>query len=679
MKRVFLALLLVIMMAPKASAALFRREVLVLIDENTDLALRGDTLPVEMETILNHLGLIVRYHDVRTGLPSPALSRRVRGVISLLDGNEMPRAQTYARWFDDRIKSGQRLLFFGGLGFLADSKTGSPVPPELCSPIFQDLGIRYEGAFVDDPSKLAIAYRSPQTHFERKWQRPPAFYEQVQSINPANTVFFRLRRTDTEATSDMGAVGPHGAWLLDMDYLAYMNPISFHLQWKIDPFWLLSHGLGLSNEPRIDTTTVNGRRIFYAHIDGDGFTNVAHMRGRPYASEVIRDQVLKKTWLPTTASVIVREIIGHPKFEAIARSIFALPNVQAGSHSYTHPENWETGAMTAGDIITDGGETKQLEVHYEHLSPRHEVDDSVHFIDTLLPPGHHVDVIQWSGETNPTAPFLQRTYALGIANINGGDAKLSLSAPSYANLSPLARQVGPYLQVYSSDANENLFSNLWTGPFDGFKKVIKTFEFAGSPRRMAPVNIYYHYYSGERVEGVKALQYVYGWAEKQPLTPITTAHYARIVDGFYSGIIHSEGPWAWKVEHLGACRTLRFDGVSKTPDLAASREVAGYNRFHDSLYVHLASDSALVVLSDKPQLQPYLEEASAPLVKWKRKGDAISATFDAVAPMEVTLAGFSPHQPITWKGDFHGPAQADRQGKLCLEAAMGVRSLEARW
>ena len=46
MKRVFLALLLVIMMAPKASAALFRREVLVLIDENTDLALRGDTLPV---------------------------------------------------------------------------------------------------------------------------------------------------------------------------------------------------------------------------------------------------------------------------------------------------------------------------------------------------------------------------------------------------------------------------------------------------------------------------------------------------------------------------------------------------------------------------------------------------------------------------------------------------------
>ena len=46
-------------------------------------------------------------------------------------------------------------------------------------------------------------------------------------------------------------------------------------------------------------------------------------------------------------------------------------------------------------------------------------------------------------------------------------------------------------QVFAPNQNENVYTNEWRGPFYGFERVIETFEFTETPRRLKPINIYF--------------------------------------------------------------------------------------------------------------------------------------------------------------------------------------------
>src|SRR4029453_5395461 len=92
---------------------------------------------------------------------------------------------------------------------------------------------------------------------------------------------------------------------------------------------------------------------------------------------------------------------------------------------------------------------------------------------------------------------------LGVPNINGGDTMLDREWPSYTRVAPLMRPVGSHWQNYTSASNENVYTNLWKGPFYGFRNVLETFRRTEHPRRVTPVNVYYHYYSAERVAGLR--------------------------------------------------------------------------------------------------------------------------------------------------------------------------------
>src|SRR5207302_1296173 len=135
--------------------------------------------------------------------------------------------------------------------------------------------------------------------------------------------------------------------------------------------------------------------------------------------------------------------------------------------------------------------------------------------ERLLPPGKRVRLFQWSGSTRVTEEAIAVLDRLGVPNINGGDTMRDREWPSYTHVAPLMRQVGRRWQTYTSASNENLYTHLWTGPFYGFRHVIETYENTERPRRVAPVNVYYHYYSGERVASLAALQYVHEWVLRQ--------------------------------------------------------------------------------------------------------------------------------------------------------------------
>jgi hypothetical protein len=383
--------------------------------------------------------------------------------------------------------------------------------------------------------------------------------------------------------------------------------------------------------PRPDTTTQCGRRIFYSHIDGDGLRNRSEVRKGVSSGQIVLDEILSRYRLPTSVSVVVAEVeptlLGSPEFHELARAIYRLPTVEAGSHSYTHPLDWErrTRSFTLASIP---------------YSVETETAGSIRYIEErLLPAGKRVRLFQWSGSTRVSEDAIAILARLGVPNINGGDTLRDREWPSYTRVAPLMRQVGRQWQTYTSAANENLYTNLWTGPFYGFRHVVETFENTEKPRRVAPVNVYYHFYSAERVAALASLRYVHDWVERQPLARLFTSEYLAIVEGFRTARIARAAP-GWRVWDHGALRTVRFDGTRASVDLARSRGVLGFVHHQGALYVHLAGpEPALIVLGDAPPRTPYLVQASHRVTGWSREGARVAVSLSGVGPKVIEVAG----------------------------------------
>ena len=131
----------------------------------------------------------------------------------------------------------------------------------------------------------------------------------------------------------------------------------------------------------------------------------------------------------------------------------------------------------------------------------------------------------------------------------------------------MGRPVGPYYQVYAPVQNENVFTNLWHGPFYGFRDVISTFQLTDRPRRLKPINIYFHFYSGSKLASLKALRQVFDWALAQDVVSVFASDYIHKVEDFQHLSLARKGDGCWQLSGDGALTTLRLT--------AAMGEVAG--------------------------------------------------------------------------------------------------------
>src|SRR5260370_34350443 len=102
--------------------------------------------------------------------------------------------------------------------------------------------------------------------------------------------------------------------------------------------------------PKPDTTTLMGRRIFYSHVDGDAWRNVTEVTGykskRALSAEVILNEVIRAfPDLPVTVAPIAADLdpawYGTRASLEIAKRILAQRNVEAGTHTYSHPLDWK--------------------------------------------------------------------------------------------------------------------------------------------------------------------------------------------------------------------------------------------------------------------------------------------------------------------------------------------------
>jgi hypothetical protein len=288
---------------------------------------------------------------------------------------------------------------------------------------------------------------------------------------------------------------------------------------------------------------MSGRRIYYSHIDGDGWRNRTEVHpfrsSAALSAEVVLHELIEPfPDLPLTVAPIAADLDpawrGSKETLAVARRILALPQVEAGTHTYTHPLKWEffekyDRSREPVGSETGGGEHADTPRAYSDrpFDLAEEITGSIAYIERLLPAGKKVRVLQWSGNTLAFEAAIAASRRAGVRNINGGDSRFDVEYPSAIWVSPLARRVGSELQIYSSNSNENTYTDLWTGRYFGYRLIQKTLENTENPRRLKPFNLYYHMYTGEKHASLHAMKQNLAMARASEIILLDEDHIAR--------------------------------------------------------------------------------------------------------------------------------------------------------
>ncbi len=585
------------------------RRVLVVIDADEASTVHYTNAHRYIEMPLNYHGYIAEYTFAGPDLPRRLDPREYAGVVTWMNGRSA-QGKALNGWLTAQIAAGFKVAVFDDFGF------------ELGNATANRLGLSIEPAAS---APMTVTTRDPIVGFETT-PRPHSGLLPISVKSPTG-------RPLAEVIDASGrhyhpaAIMPWGGYLIAPFGLVGLPGLDGANRWVSNPFEFLKRALRLPARPVPDPTTASGRRLLLAHIDGDGFPSLGEFPGSPLAAQVLLDKVLKRYRIPHAMSVIEAEVSPQglypalsPRLEAVARKMFALPNVEIASHTYSHPFNWRRVFDAANDPSAG---SYSLTIPGYTPDPQREIVGSIDYIrQRLAPPGKPVRLMLWSGNAIPEADALAVSTGYGLLDMNGGKTTMSRRRPTVSAVASIGVHQGPYFQIYAPVLNENVFTNDWTGPFYGYRDVIDTFRMTGEPRRLKPVGIYYHTYSASKTASLEALHEVYAWALAQPLHPVFPTEYIRMARNFDTLTFARalDDPDTLLIRHAEALRNLRLPPDLPVVARADSTGLAGIAAGPDGAFATLTSSRAALRFGDTPDSTPMFVSANARLVAWQ--GDA---------------------------------------------------------
>jgi hypothetical protein len=609
------------------------------------------TLHEHMELPANHLGLIFEPHDINAPWPDLTGRTDVRGVLLWFHGDTIDDPAAFITWCIKNLGTDRRLAMIGSSDLISDSK-GKSVSPELVNKLTALLGVQILPEFASTTYKYKLDVMNPAYFgFEHPIAEVlPAFEKAV--VLPGAQVLLSVKTTDGSEKIDLATEGNRGIYVVGDDYTYTSVDELDRVQWLLNPFTFLKDAFDTDRLPKPDYTTLDGRRIYFSHIDGDGWRNRSQIptaeQRQQRAVDVFYSEVLKGyPDLPFTVAPVAADLdpawCGDDESRSIAYKIMALPNVEPASHTYSHALYWDffKDASTAAarevsyldqyppcvdtsnslgpigkmidlfkgkkpDVERSGG--TEGDTDNPHGTPRsyaqhpwnldNEITGARDYISTFLPPGKKITVLQWPGDTSPFPEAVRKTAAAGLLNINGGDTRFDNEFDSVAWVAPVGRYTDGGWQIYAAASNENTYTDHWTDRFYGLRYLSQTYSNTETPIRLNPINLYFHTFVVDRAAGLAGLKEALDWIGKQPIIPIETSHYIRIANGFYSTRLEQLAPQSWKILDRGALETIRFDTPGALDvDYHASSGVIGSTTINGSLYVALDPDAVDPVIT----------------------------------------------------------------------------------
>jgi len=595
-----------------------KREIFTLIDESVE-----DRISLSSHRqgalIYEYLGYIQKLHDINKGLPKINEMRHYAGVVIWLS-KDVKSPEKFMKWIRELISADIKVAFVNQFGVGAEY--------EMLKPL--DLNVTRTTS-----SNIEVLLKDKMMSFEIE-PSLSVLYEEIHSKNVKPLLVYK---NNDGFFSEHAAITAWGGYAISESYMTQMNEEEL---WVINPFAFFKEALRLETLIVPDTTTENGKRLLFTHIDGDGIMNRVEGHSEKFSGEIILEDILKVYKIPHSVSVIGAEINPEglypelsDKLTSIVKDIYNLENVEGATHTFTHPFKW--GEIKNGTLDPQ----YRLKVKDYNFSLEREISQSLDEINNNLTSEHKAlaNTVYWTGDCIPRENALDYVYSHKILNINGGATLVTKLKPWISYVAPMGVERGEYYQVFTGAQNENVYTNDWLGPFWGFKKVVQTFELTNSPRRFKPIDIYYHFYSGSKMASMKALQYVFDWAIQQDVMPIFTSEYIPKVMDYYTVSMANEGD-EWLVEGMKDLKTLRIEETNASVDFLKSPSVLGIKHFENHTYISLDNSTKHLLREDKKREAKdttYLISSNAKLTNYLYEKNLKSMQFDGHVDLKLNF------------------------------------------
>ena len=595
-----------------------KREILTIIDDSFDdrivlSAHQYGALPLEYQ------GYIQVLYDIKQGLPDPEEMTQYAGVVIWLN-TEYKSADELVDWVNDLAKYHIYVAFAHSFGFNIEAS------------LLQQLDMVVSDGEEDVAKEVVV--KDDIMDFETQVRLTR---ETLYLVPPKNSKSLFTFRDTQGKTSTPVAITPWGGYALSDSFMVEIDQENI---WVINPFEYFKQALRLKPLPVPDPTTENGSRLFFTHIDGDGYISRAEFDPNKLAGEVIYEEILTKYKVPHSVSIIGAEVLPDGLYPQLSKrclsgvkKIYALPHIESATHTFTHPFFW--GKIKNGDLK----EEYRLKPKGYKFSLYYEMRGMLEFINSNLLSKSSMKKAQtvfWSGDCAPRIDALEYTYKNALLNINGGYTTISNSKPWLTRVAPLGIARGEYYQIYSGAQSEKPFTNYWLGPFWGFRKVVQTFQHTEKPRRLKPIDVYYHLYSGSKKASLNALRYVFDWVLKQPdIMPIFTSSYIPKAMDYYTVSLANDGD-EWLVSGMRDLKNIRLETQKQYIDYAQSPTVVGQKRINNRTYIALdPHQSHIIRLKSTQEDANYLVSANGRLGVYTQNGTAKHYEFQAEVDLVV--------------------------------------------
>jgi polysaccharide biosynthesis protein PelA len=642
------------------------RRIVAFWDSKTDNSLDFALSRVLYEMPLNYLGLDVEFYDIQKPLPNLSQRKDVRGVlISLNPVAAMSHPVEFIDWAISALDQGKKIVIMGNPGFLISDK-GLYTSSEEVNRLYERIGLTTTLQAVDYPYHYQIIDADSQLlSFEKTYPKTlPSFYTNTVNTQLAKSYLRVGIPEKRENSSDLIVISRFGGFVAenyDTNYeplISVENPRA--LGWYINPFLFFGKIFDLATLPVPDTTTLAGRRLFFSYCDGDSWNIKAEIE--KYKKEdlscaaVLLEEVIKPNPdIPITVGIVAADLdpqwAGSSSSQKVAREYFAMPQVETASHTYSHPFDWKFfehhgkekeiyylhlypyGSWQNSFLSwfrakwyqrVKPDEFAKLKLKWGYIIPRayankpfdldREIQGAAIYLDQFAPPNKKIGILLWSGDGLPWGNAVQLCYEHHLKNLGVGFNRFDSEYPSILYLSPLSRKPGGWIQTLGAANAENSYTKEWSERFFGFRYLPETLKNTGFPRRLKPIALYYHSYSGQFAESVQAVLDNIEYIRKQKPVPIRTSRYVDIVDGFFSIVMERLGDARWKIKNRKGLQTIRFDEAGNmVVDFLNSKGVVGFNHFGQSLYVYLDAaepEPILQISHGRTVYQSYLMESS---------------------------------------------------------------------
>lgn len=592
------------------------------------------------------------------------LSFENRGIIideSFVEPKNANRQAHLVNWIIWHKAHGFKVLFLG--------KIPNFIPKRL-------FNLKGNNSVVEHIEKLEVLKNSPSfidKEIKVKFNKEKKFYSL--HSNSTEGQILSLQATDKDGQQyqfDPIFTAKWGGAILS-PYI-YSNNADGTLVLKADLFKFVKKFIKPTSPrpewiPVPDTTTLQGLRSAFIHVDGDGIFDSAQDENKPLISK-LKEQIFIPYGFPTTISVITKDF---DKLDEIQYNNFVsaaeLPFIDVATHSHTHPYFWQ---HKKNKHIPDLKQSHNFS-NAEKVNLSREIRKSISILNKkLFPIYKKTNIFLWSGDSRPSPQAIRLLDSLGVNNINGGSTSISKQNNFQAFISPKSIHWKNALQCLAPMQNEFFYTN--ERQDSSYKKVLETFELTESPFRIKPVNVHYDFYVAKDVERINTLETVYNWLKNHELSFISARRYTDIVKDSYGTKIFYANDNNWIIVSDGKIRTLRIPVSSKLyPDLKNSKGILGFRDVNNARYIHTDGSRRveLKLIINEPHV-PYLVYADAHIQFFCREDKSlkffINKTSHHKEKCSVCIAGFAKNAKLKFKVNQHAWEEklTDQKGQIVL-------------